>query len=456
MVDSGERLLPFSLRERAMTNPEVKDDASGIVQIGQSGIHTLTVTEPEGVEIIARLRETHGDVRGRAFLINLDQIIVRLGPRWEAKEDMVRQLLAANFAQRFQEPNWCAQILDNAWLAVAVTATARAGALKCAEIWYETGQFFVGDVSDAKLPLYEVLVEDAAHLKLRPIDLATYFDRGDDFGAASAVRPQIAPVEDATSARENLAVGTMTAIQRPTPASAPVVIGGRTLHVACAVEPVFELKNLSMIGHRLEPVVIDRTGNVHLDSKAMKGMDWTDREKVDIANIEEGLRLLRVRSPGQRKILIVVPVAFSTLASARGRSQATSAVSKAAAEMAMKVLYEVRGLDGVPAHRILEIVSLIKPYCMTVVGHVGADRRAIQAVRQCGFSGVCVTYDGAVRDQSALQDYLTDLSATAKAAAGACMVQGFDNLRQLAVARLAGVSHASVKASALQATGARA
>lgn len=427
--------------------------APGIVQVGKSGFHTLTVSEPEGIEIIARLRETQGDVLGRAFLLNLDQVIVRLGPRWEAKQALVREHLKTNFGHRFQEPNWCAQILENAWLGVAITATARTGALKCAEIWKETGEFFVGDLSDAELPLFEVVVEAADRLKLRQIDLNTYFDRGDDFGARSAVRPQIAAPEAVAAPRPNLAVGTMTAIQRPSMTSAPVTIAGRDLQVACGVEPVFELKNLSMIGHRLEPLVIDRTGNVHLDSKALKGMDWVDREKVDLANIEEGLRLLRARSPSQRKILIVVPVAFSTMASVRGRSQATGAVSKAAAEMGMKVLYELRGLGGVPAHRIMEIVSLIKPYCMTVVGHVASDRRSIDAVRQSGFSGVCLTYDGVVRDQAALQEHLKELSAAAKAAAGACMMQGFDNLRQLAVARLAGVSHASVKTSALLATG---
>ena len=217
----------------------------------------------------------------------------------------------------------------------------------------------------------------------------------------------------------------------------------------------FELKNLSMIGHRLEPFVIDRTGHVQLDSKALRGMDWGDREKVDLANIEQGLQLLRARSPGQRKILIVVPVAFSTMAAARSRNKAVADVSAAAAEMGMKVLYEIRGLAGVPSHRILEIVSLIKPYCMTIVGHVGSDPKAIQAVRQCGFAGVCVTYDGAERTQAGLETYLRDLSVAAKASVGACMIQGFDNLRQVAVARLAGVSHASVKASALQATGAR-
>ncbi len=437
-----------------MSNDDMADHSSGTIQMGVGGYQTLTVTKPEGIEIIARLRETQGDIKGRAFLLNLDQIIVRLGAKWEMKEDLVREHLRTSFAHRLHEPNWCAQILDNAWLASAITATARDGALKCAEIWQETGQFFVGDISDTQLPLFEVIVESADCLKLRPIDLDTYYDRGEGDDSGRSHRPQDGAHVNET-AHENLGVGTMTPIERASQSGSPIFIGGRELRVACALQPVFELKTLSLIGYRMEPLVVDMAGHVQLNSKALKGMDWGDREKVDLANIEQGLHLLRLWSAKQRKLLMVVPVAFSTLASARCRARATAEISKAAAEMGMKVLYEIRGLDGVPSSRIVEIVSMIKPYCMTVVGHVGAELRTIQAVKNCGFSGVCLTYDGLERNQTELQDYLTELSTAAKVSAGACMIQGFNNLRQMAIARLAGVSHASVNASALQTAGAR-
>lgn len=438
-----------------MSVTDMPDNGTGVIQAGGSRFETFSFTEPHAIEIIARLRETQGDVRGRAFIVNLDQIIVRLGAKWETKADLVHEHLRKSFMQKFQEPNWCAQLQENLWLASTIGVTSRQGALKCAEIWHEAGQFFVGDISDTRLPLFEILVEEADRLKLRQIDLNTYFDRDEDFGPRSAIRPLGATGQEAEPVRLGEPPGTMTSLDRPKFASSMITIGGKDLHVACSVEPVFELKNLSMIGHRLEPLVIDRTGNVQLDGKALKGMDWGDREKVDLANVEQGLQLLRSRSPDQRKILIVVPIAFSTMASARSRNKAVADVSRAASDMGMKVLYEIRGLAGVPSHRILEVISLIKPYCMTVVGHVGSELRAIQAVRQCGFSGVCVTYDGVERSQTALVDYLKDLSIAAKGSAGACMVQGFDSLRQVAVARLAGVSHASVKTSALQATGTR-
>ena len=86
---------------------------------------------------------------------------------------------------------------------------------------------------------------------------------------------------------------------------------------------------------------------------------------------------------------------------------------------------------------------------MTVVGSVSADRKVISSLNKCGLSGVCIEYDGQKRDEEQLKDYLSGLSAAAKVSAGACMVQGFDNYRQMAVARLAGVTHASMKTAAL-------
>ena len=125
-------------------------------------------------------------------------------------------------------------------------------------------------------------------------------------------------------------------------------------------------------------------------------------------------------------------------------------ISNAAADLNMKVLIEIRGLSGVPPHRILEIVYLIKPYCRIIIGSAAPDRRAIQNLKQCGLAGVCLEYDGVKRDPDALLEHLEVLSSAAKLATGACMMREFDSYHQMAVARLAGVTHGSVKTAVLK------
>ncbi|MDC7683890.1 hypothetical protein PQU92_11430 [Asticcacaulis sp. BYS171W] len=406
----------------------------------------LVIEREDAVTIVERLRETHADADGHAFLLKLDALIVRLGAKWDAKSELVFEHLKTGFERRFQEPNWCLRINDDAWLAIIPSVGARRGALAVTEMWRELGNFFVGDVSHLETPLYEVLVEDVDRFMLRPIDLKTWFDRPEVEAA------KLKPIAGETTPEAVRGPGTgpqMTNIQRPVIVAATVTHANRTLRVASSNEPLFEMKKMVMIGHRLEPMVMEAIDNALLDRKALAAMDWGLREQIDITNIEQGLKILKMREAEQRKMLMVVPAAFSTFASQRARQKIMHDVSKAAAEMGLKVLFEIRGLDGVPPHRVLEIVSLIKPFCMTVVGHVSADRKAIAALNKCGLSGICVEYDGQKRDDEALQEYLTQLSVAAKASAGACMVQGFDNYRQMAVARLAGVTHASIKAAAM-------
>lgn len=407
----------------------------------------LILEREDAAEIIERLRETHIDVTGHAFLLKLDTLIVRLGARWDAKCDLVFEHLKSGFERNFQEPNWCIAINGDAWLAMLPEVSSRKGALAVADIWRELCGFFVGDMSALPVPVHEVMVEDVDRLAVRRLDLNTYVGivESDDapIKARAASHQAEAPVRAPGEAAQT------SVIQRPVMVAATVIFGGRNLKVASSIEPLFEMKKMALIGHRLETLVMENADNTLLDRKSLSNLDWNLREVIDMTNIDQGLKLLKLRTPEQRKMMMVVPAAFSTFASARARQKITSEVSKAASEMGLKVLFEVRGLDGVPPHRVLEIVSMIKPFCMTVVGSVSADRKIIAGLTKCGLSGICVEYDGGRRDEDALKEYLTTLSAAAKLSAGACMVQGFDNYRQMAVARLAGVTHASMKAAAL-------
>jgi len=407
----------------------------------------LILRHEDAVEIVDRLRETHVDTTGHAFLLKLDTLIVRLGPKWEQKCELVFEHLKTGFERQYEEPNWCIGINGDAWLALLPTIGSRKGALAITEVWRELCGFFVGDMSAIDVPLYDVRAEDVDRFSIKKIDLKTWFDAPEDDGGPIKARSgAFHAAADAEGAEGG--AGAAKA-HRPMMVAATVTSGGRNLKVASSVEPLFEMKKMAMIGHRLEGLVMENLDNTLLDRKALANLDWGLREQVDVVNVEQGLKLLRMRSPEQRKMLMVVPAAFSTFASNRARTKITQDVARASAEMGLKVLFEVRGLDGVPPHRVLEIVSMIKPFCMTAVGSVSADRKGIAALSKCGLSGVCVEYDGVKRDDEALKEHLGMLSAAAKASAGACMIQGFDNYRQMAIARLAGVTHASIKAAAL-------
>ena len=437
MSDTSQETL-----KAQMTHPA---DAGAFVvpQSDARGRENLIVEHDDAVEIIERLRETHVDINGHTFLLKLDSLIIRLGSKWDGKQEQVFDHLKLAFERSYPEPNWCIPINQDCWLGMLPEAGSRKAAVFMAETWRELCGFFVGDMSSLEVPLYDVLAEDVDRLSLKKVNLATYFPAADADNAPIKARHGAGATEDAKPDSAS------AANQRPLIVATSLSHAGRNLKVASAIEPLFEMKKMVLIGHRLESMVMENLDNTLLDRKALANLDWGLREMVDILNIDQGLKLLKLRAPEQRKMMMVVPAAFSTFASARARQKITQDVQKAATEMGLKVLFEVRGLDGVPPHRVLEIVSLIKPFCMTVVGSVSPDRKIIATLAKCGLSGVCVEYDGAKRDEDNLRDYLGGLAAAAKISAGACMVQGFDNYRQMAVARLAGVTHASMRTAAM-------
>ncbi len=415
------------------------------------GLAQLILAQKEAAEIVERMRETHTDAAGQAFLLQLDALIVRLGAKWEVKRDLVFEHLSTAFERAYPEPCWCVQVNEDAWLGLFPGYDPVRGARAMVDIWNELCGFFVGDMSDCDVPLSEVHVRDVDRLALKKVSFAPRANSRPVESAAGHSKAEGAPGGEAAAANcaAKSTSGEAGAPQRPIMVMASLNHAGRNLKIASAIEPLFEMRKMVTIGHRLEPTVMDGLDNGIIDRKNLGNLDWGLRELIDIVNIDQGLKLLRTRTPEQRKMMMVVPAAFSTFASARARQKITTDVSKAATEMGLKVLFEVRGLDGVPPHRVLEIVSLIKPFAMTVVGSVASDRRAIGGLAKCGLSGVCIEYDGGKRDEEALKDYLSGMASAAKAAAGACLVQGFDNYRQMAVARLAGVTHASLKTSAM-------
>ncbi|MGA9657978.1 MAG: hypothetical protein WBQ60_02610 [Asticcacaulis sp.] len=406
-------------------------------RLRKEGFEELIIERDDAVEIIERLRETHVDIDGHAFLLKLDTLIVRMGRKWEFKKDLVFEHLNTAFCRAYPEPNWCIPINEDCWLGMIPEAGPRKGALFVSEIWHGVCNFFVGDMSDIEVPIYGVLAEDVDRLAIRPIETRSFFDTEKPVKASGDTRGAISAPDDSQNA------------QRPAIVAAALVYAGRSLKVATSIEPLFEMKKMVMIGHRLESMVVDSIDNTLLDRKARMNLDWGLREMIDIMNIDQGLKLLKMRSPEQRKMMMVVPAAFSTFASARARQKITADVTRAANEMGLKILFEVRELDGVPPHRVLEIVSMIKPFCMTVVGAVSADRKLISGLNKCGLSGVCIEYDGGRRDEEALRDYLTGLATAAKLSAGACMMHGFETYRQMALARLAGITHASMRTASL-------
>ena len=109
-------------------------------------------------------------------------------------------------------------------------------------------------------------------------------------------------------------------------------------------------------------------------------------------------------------------------------------------------LIEIADLDpGVPPSRLIEVVSLIKPFCLGVLARVRPSRKALDAVRGCGLKGLILEAGGLGRTDAETATLLKAFAEAAHGIAPNLIVHGLNDIRMIEAARAAGLTHASVK-----------
>ncbi|MFP1132652.1 hypothetical protein [Asticcacaulis sp. W401b] len=393
----------------------------------------LHIPREDAAYIVERLRETRAAELRRAFIIDLAPLCDVLNEKWDRKQPFVVDLLITTFKKKHPEPNWCLPLSEHLFLCVMPTLGENAGARATADLRQAVVDHFVGSV-DEPPRLYWVTVTDTDRLYLHAMTPFGFYDASDSSEASQHGGAQ--NFTDSTAVRTHKHGALWKVAETP-------------YRILCTLEPLFEMRKLTMIGHRLKVTVLPLDSNSAVDRKQLANLDWSIRERIDIANLQLGISQLRAKAPDQRRMVMVVPAAFSTFSSTRGRARMITEVSRGCKELGIRCIFEVKDIDGVPTGRMSEIVAMLRPFSMTCIGSVKANPKSISGVKDCGLGGVSVCIDAGETDDTELESQLSLLSAAARISAGACMVEGFQSLRQLAVAKVAGISHASLQAEVM-------
>jgi hypothetical protein len=110
------------------------------------------------------------------------------------------------------------------------------------------------------------------------------------------------------------------------------------------------------------------------------------------------------------------------------------------------VLFELVDLDpGVPPSRLIEVVALLKPFCMGVLGRVKPTRKAIIAVKACGLQGLVLDAAGPERSQTELAALMRAFAEVGHLASPNILVHNLANRQQVDLAAKCGMTHASVR-----------
>ena len=362
---------------------------------------------------------------GRINLIGLDAIADRLGDRWEGRREQIYQHVERSLAKHLESGGFFQRVSPTDYLVVQPELGKFGGQASCMLYLRDLLAHFLGGAAPEALDVLEVTSLSGGRIFAVGIDAAYALD-------AARTEPRVAPLEPAA----------------PPDAWNPFVAAdGRTLRVSCTLEPVFELKGVTQIGFRIARRVLSVPDGAELGVQELRNLTTADVERVDLATIARGVSRLRSEQGNAKQPTLFLPVSYTTLASQRGRGPLIARFQEATAGVEKGLVCEICDIEGVPGSALAAAAVLIKPFCLIVVGKLrAAPGRTPEYLRGVRLQGVAFESGAHPLDQQEFLTWAGRAVANAKSVTRSVIIHGLAGPEYLALAGLAGASHASLGA----------
>jgi hypothetical protein len=207
---------------------------------------------------------------------------------------------------------------------------------------------------------------------------------------------------------------------------------------------VFQLKTYGRIGYRMKRRVLSLPAERPLSRAEQLKLAGADIERIDFATLARGLERLQQEVNGERQPGLILPVSFATLSSNRGRAQLAEFFRAAQASVQSGLICEVCDIEGVPPSALLAATSLMRPFCLFIIGRLGATPTGgLAGLKDAGLHGVSIECPPGLGSDKAFDAFVRTTMAAAKPVVRAVMLYGVSGPLQAAIASHHGASHAS-------------
>jgi hypothetical protein len=207
---------------------------------------------------------------------------------------------------------------------------------------------------------------------------------------------------------------------------------------------VFQLKTYGRIGYRMRRRVLTLPTETPLSPAEQSRLTGADVERIDFATLARGLNRLQQEAPGERQPSLILPVSFVTLSSTRGRATLADLFRAAQANVQRGLICEVCDIEGVPPSALLAATSLMRPFCLFIVGRLaGTPAGALTDLKDAGLQGVSIECPPGLDSDEAFDAFAKAIVAAARPVARSVMLYGVAGPRQAAIASQHGATHAS-------------
>jgi hypothetical protein len=363
---------------------------------------------------------------GQLVLVSLDAVVERIGVRWAMRRDTVYDYTERTLARHIGDDANIMRVSDADYL-VAVPGLKRCSAqLQCLRGLSEVLTYFLGEARPMDLSVREITSitqEGVVAVLINPVAAAAAADR--------------------ELAQQDQASAPASRVDRWTPF---VAANGRRIRVSCVLEPVFELKTYTRIGYRIARRVLHTDTEAPLTADELRVLSRSDIERIDCATIARGLDRLRAETGGERQLSLIIPVSYICLSNRQSRAVLAGLFGEAKSLVTMGVICEVCDIEDVPQAALLEATSLIRPFCVFLIGRLNAPPdRGHGNLRGAGLQAVSFEAPQGLAGDAEFLGWAKAATEAAKTIAKSVLIYRLSSSRHAGLASLLGVTHASVR-----------
>jgi hypothetical protein len=382
-------------------------------------------------QALERLQASSMLSEGKVCLMSLDAVRERLGPRWIARRERVYDHAQQSLRRKLGAHAFFLRVSETDFLVAQPGVGRVAGQAYCLNCLREVLTYFLGEALLSDVIVHEVTSIEGGRIAAQTLDAMAVDAQAEALPAAPAATP-MASADSGSS---------LTSQDRWTPF---VAHDGRRLRASCQLEPVFQLKTYGPIGYRMRRRVLSLPMETPLSLAEQHKLTAADIERIDFATLARGLNRLEQERDGARQPSLILPVSYSTLSSKRGRATLAEFFRAAQATVQRGLICEVCDIEGVPPSTLLAAASLMRPFCLFIVGRLASTPHGgLGHLKDAGLQGVSIETPGGLDSDAAFDGFAKTLTLAARSVVRAVMIYGVDGPRQAAIASLHGASHAS-------------
>ena len=313
-------------------------------------------------QALERIQASSLLAEGKVCLMSLDAIRDRLGPRWDARRDRVYDHAHQSMRKALGPHCFFLRVSETDFLVAQPSVGRIAGQAGCLNCLRDVLTYFLGEALLADIVVHEVTSLAEGRIGAQTLDPAAVDAEAPALPQA-AVSPRRAP-ETASPDLE----GVMS-LDRWTPF---VAHDGARLRASCQLEPVIQLKTYGRIGYRLRRRILTLPAETPLSRADQLKLTSGDIERIDFATLARGLNRIEQEPESARQPSLILPVSFATLSSKRGRATLAEFFRAAQENVQRGLICEVCDIEGVPPSTMLAVTSLMRPFCLFMIGRLAA------------------------------------------------------------------------------------